>query len=254
MPIMVTMRVNLPPISVRFGAWLIGADALLGLLLGTALLILSEDPRWGTLLLLLTSGVAAGLALLQTRLARAEAVGRQAGAAPLPVRETADDLPVYPATGLYRPWVFRQRLDEELARDRRYDHTLAIVVLEPANLLAEPTAEGYALAAKALRRALRVGDLAAQFDDERFAVLLPETDYEGAKAAARRLLATLRASGNPPARWRGALVSYPEDGSDAQALLERALILLRPGRLQSTTEAMATPQAGAQRQPAAPGA
>ncbi len=148
-------------------------------------------------------------------------------------------MPVHAVTGLYRWWVGRQRLLEEIARADRFDQSFAVVVLEPADLAEERPSEIYGLAGRALRRALRIYDFAAQYDDARFVALLPGTDREGARAAGRRLLAELRSASMPQVRWRGALVTYPEDGATPNELLDRALVTLRRGRLENATESPA---------------
>ena len=148
-------------------------------------------------------------------------------------------MPVHEVTGLYQWWVGRQRLLEEIARADRFDQSFAVVVLEPADLTEEQSPEIYGLAGRALRRALRIYDFAAQYDDARFVALLPGADREGARAASKRLLAELRSASMPSVRWRGALVTYPEDGSSPNELLDRALITLRRGRLESATNSPA---------------
>ena len=157
---------------------------------------------------------------------------------------------MYPSTGLYRWWVFRQRLAEEIARADRYQHSLVVVLLEPANLLADPTDEAYARAAKAMRQSLRFSDFAGQFDEERFLALLPETDRAGAQAIGHRLLADLRSASDPPVRWWGVFVSYPEDGANPDALIDRAFMTLKQGRLESALGSPSPAQAEAQQQSA----
>ena len=147
-----------------------------------------------------------------------------------------ESMPIHALTGLYRWWVGRQRLLEEIARADRFDQSFAVVVLEPADLVEEQTPEIYGLAGRALRRAIRIYDFAAQYDDARFVALLPGADREGARAACKRLLAELRSASMPQVRWRGALATYPEDGTTPNELLDRALITLRRGRLESATK------------------
>ncbi len=148
-------------------------------------------------------------------------------------------MPVHPVTGLYRWWIGRQRLLEEIARADRFDQSFAVVVLEPADLVEEQPSEIFGLAGRALRRALRIYDFAAQYDDARFVALLPGADREGARAAGKRLLAELRAASMPQVRWRGALVTYPEDGRSPNELIDRAFVILRRGRLESATKSPA---------------
>ncbi len=227
----------------RLPARISGAAAVLCLLLSLSLLLAFEDPRWGASALALFSSLAGAFALLEKRSAGAAGLTGEVSA---PERspdagEREQSLPVHPVTGLYRLWIFRQRLDEEIARAARHHHELAVVLLEPVDLLWEPTPEAYARASKALRRALRTGDFAAQFDDERFVVLLPETERAQAQEAGRRMLSILRSSSEPPMRWRGALITYPEDGNDPDQLLDRAATALRRGRLESATRAAQQP-------------
>jgi hypothetical protein len=219
-------------------AWLIGAIAVLGVLIATALVLAFEEPRWGFLALALSTMLVVALGLVKRRAARPADASR-APEAPEPAtvsEEPQTGLLVYPTTGLYRWWVFRQRLIEETARADRYKRHLAILLVEPANLVEKPPPEAYATAAKALRRALRTSDFAGQYDEDRFVILLPETDKEGAQAAGQRLLATIRSSSEPQTQWRGALLTYPQDTADPDALLDRALIALRRGRLESATK------------------
>ena len=82
------------------------------------------------------------------------------------------------------------------------------------------------------RAPLRATDFVAQYDDDQFVVLLPETDHHGTQVASKRLVQALNVSDDPPLRWRAALVSYPKDGSHSDELLEQAQRLLRPGRLE----------------------
>lgn len=219
-------------------AWLTGAIAVLGVLVATALVLAFGEPRWGFLALALSTMLVVALGLVNGRSARPADASQQPGMPEpaAPSEEPQTGLPVYPITGLYRWWVFRQRLIEETARADRYKRHLAIVLVEPANLVEKPPPEAYALAAKALRRALRTSDFAGQYDEDRFVVLLPETDKEGAQAAGQRLLAAIRSSSEPQSRWRGALVTYPQDTADPDALLDRALIALRRGQLESATK------------------
>ena len=148
-------------------------------------------------------------------------------------------MPVHAVTGLYQWTVGRERLLEEIARADRFDQSFAVVVLEPRDLAKEQPSEIFGLAGRALRHALRIYDFAAQYDDARFVALLPGADREGARAAGRRLLAGLRSASMPQVRWRGALVTYPEDGSSPNELLDQALVALRRGRLESATESPA---------------
>ena len=111
--------------------------------------------------------------------------------------------------------------------------------MEPADLLVGPSATDYAEAARELQHCLQAGDFAAQYDEKRFVVLMPETDSEAAKVAGKSILLRLREATPSHASWRGAVVTYPEDAKNADDLLALARDLLRPGRLEGATRAAA---------------
>ncbi len=219
---------------------LAGGAAWLCILVAIALLLLLDDKRWGAAAFGLSLALAIAFAVLEMRSAPpAAASAKPRAAEALPVAgEPHEALPVHPATGLYRRWIFRERLEGEIARASRHHHELTVVLLEPEDVLDDPTPDTYTRASRTLRRALRSSDFAAQFDDKRFVILLPETDEAQAQEAGRRLLSALQSSGEPPVRWLGAVVSYPDDGEDANHLLDRAAMALRQGRVASARKAV----------------
>ena len=218
----------------RSAAWLALTTAVFCLAIALALILVVDSIRLAAAALALAA-VLNGAACYLRRPGDLE--GPEAGEtdpAAAPVRaEPESGLPIHAETGFYLWWVFRERTVVEIARAARSERTLAVVLLEPANLLAEPTAQKRAAAARTLRAATRATDFVAQYDDDRFVVLLPETDHHGTQVASKRLVQALYASDDPPLRWRAALVSYPKDGSHPDELLEQAQRLLQPGRLQS---------------------
>lgn len=225
----------------------VGIGAGLAFLFAIGLLVMLDDPRWGASALALYSSLAGTFALfgMQSSRRRQEEAELLTSQAPAASEVMESGLPVHPVTGLYRSWIFRERLEEEIARASRHDHDLSMLVLELADQFEEPPLEVYTRAAKALRDALRTEDFAAQYDDERFAVLLPETDKQEAQATGKRLLADLRASSEPELRWAGVVITYPQDGSDAEVLLNKAVIVLRQRRVaEAPTLPPATPGGG----------
>ncbi len=214
-------------------AWLALAAAVFCLAIALALILVIDSIRLAAAALALAA-VLDGAAFYLRRPGYPE--GPEAGeteSAAAPVRsEVESGLPIHPETGFYRWWVFRERTVEEIARAARGERTLAVVLLEPADLLAEPTTQKRAAAARTLRAAMRATDFVAQYDDDRFVVLLPETDHHGTQVASKRLVQALSTFDDPPLRWRAALVSYPKDGSHPDELLEQAQRLLQPGRLE----------------------
>ena len=214
----------------RILLWAAIDGAAISLLLTIASFVLIDTPFVGILAL------AATLILFSFFLYLSRSMDE-----PLMLPATAMDvesgLPVHPVTGLYRWWVFRERAGHEIARAQRQGRILAILLLEPGDLFAEPSDEAQAKAADVLRRTIRDGDCAAQVDDSRFVVMLPETAVDGARAAANRLLSGLLSSEEPPMPWRAALVIYPKHGANADELLDQAQMVLQPGRLESSLRA-----------------
>lgn len=211
-------------------AWLAIDAAALAFVLCIAFFAVYGEPVWGS------GALAIGLLLMGVfvLILRADAPPRPKRVDPAPAPPLRDRaLPTHASTGLYRWWVFRDRVAEEIARAERGGRSLSLLLLEPADLLDGPPDDVRAEAARQLRYVLRAGDFAAQLDGERFLVMLPETERHGATAAGRRLLAELREAGGASLRWRAAIVAYPEHGDTPDALVGRAQAILQPGRLAS---------------------
>lgn len=110
-----------------------------------------------------------------------------------------------PLTGLYNRRVFMERLDAELARFRRYGRPAAVVLLDLDHFKAVNDAHGHEFGDRVLvglARLLRDGvreatDLPARVGGEEFAVLMADTDAEGAAVIAERLRAGFAALGFP---------------------------------------------------------
>lgn len=216
--------------SRRALTWVALDGAAIGLLLAIAGFVLVGNPLVGVLAL-------AATVVLFTTFLFLSRTSEEPLPNPSPPEETDSGLPVHAATGLYRWWVFRDRVTEEIARAQRQGRGLAILLLEPGDLIVQPTDKARLEAANILRKTVRSGDFFAQYDEDRFVLMLPETDADGARAAASRLLGNLRSAGDQPMRWRAALVTYPRHGETADELIERALKVLRPGRLESAMRA-----------------
>lgn len=218
-------------------SWLIVVIALSGIA-AAGLVFLALDDAAAPLAVLGAVSLVLGLVgLVQLRVLGGVAEGGRVPAPP--VDPTRGGLPVSQVTGLYLAWVFHQRLEEEMARDDRYGHYFAVMLLEPADLLALPSQDDYASAARELHRCLQPGDFAAQYDEERFVVLMPETDRDAAKAAGKNILLRLREVTPSHASWRGAVVTYPDDARTAEDILTTANDLLKPGRLEGAVRTAA---------------
>jgi diguanylate cyclase (GGDEF)-like protein len=101
---------------------------------------------------------------------------------------------VEPKTGLYNMRHFTAVVAQELERARRFDRTLAVLMVDVDHLRAVNTAHGHLAGDRALKdvadalgRATREYDIAARFGGDEFCVLLPETELEGALVVAERI-------------------------------------------------------------------
>jgi diguanylate cyclase (GGDEF)-like protein len=137
-----------------------------------------------------------------------------------------------PLTGLSNRRGFREVLDLELARARRRDGRLTVIVgdldrFEEVNArcgrqVGDLTLQRVALL---LARGKRDIDALARVGGEEFALVLPDTDHHGAYAIAERLRCELRdelRSGAAPVTISFGIASYPRDGQTAAALLRAA--------------------------------
>jgi diguanylate cyclase (GGDEF)-like protein len=149
-----------------------------------------------------------------------------------PTRTDAD-----PLTGLAGDRAFRVALQGELRRARRYGHAVGIALFD-LDRFGEINARIDRLVADRLLREaamllsnkIRDIDLAARPGEDELAVLLPQTDRNGAFLVADRFRREIethfrkREAGGKPADLTvsGGVAAYPEDGMDAEALIARA--------------------------------
>lgn len=136
-----------------------------------------------------------------------------------------------PATGLYRPRAFRERLGEELGRSRRYRQPLSLITLDVDDLESLNQKSGYdsgdrvlATIAAILRAGARDSDVAARIGGQEFALLLPDTDKQGGEVKADRLRETIEAHDFEGLEVTASfgVSTYPSDGESADELLRAA--------------------------------
>jgi len=97
-----------------------------------------------------------------------------------------------PLTGLRNRRYLDQRLDEEISRCRRYRNPLSLVMIDLDLFKAVNDKFGHpvgdkilAEVGKLLSQRVRLGEVAARIGGDEFAVLLPNTDFDGASAFAQ---------------------------------------------------------------------
>lgn len=106
-----------------------------------------------------------------------------------------------PLTHAYNQRYFQRRLIEEISRARRYRHPLSIAMLDIQGLEGIRDILGQAAGDQLLvtlsdiiRDNTRDNDILARYDDNKFILLLPETNYAGASAMVARLHAVALSS------------------------------------------------------------
>lgn len=141
-----------------------------------------------------------------------------------------------PLTRLYTHRYFHDRLEEELERAARFGHGLQVAIgdvdgLKEFNQRFGRLAGDAVLAslAEVLRRSARRYDTLARYGGDEFAIIVPQADRQGARAALARLDRAVAAAS---VEWHGeslalpslswGLAGFPEDGSHPSRLLAAA--------------------------------
>ncbi len=141
-------------------------------------------------------------------------------------------------TGLANRQFLEERFGEEILRAQRLQRLLTLVLLDVDRAASAPGEDGKALderviqpMAASLLAQTRGFDLAAHIEDDRFALLLPETNRAGAAAILSRLArgAGDAASAATPLQFRAGIAVYPNDGTTVAHLLHHADKVLRQG-------------------------
>jgi len=145
---------------------------------------------------------------------------------------------------------FTRQLSREVHRARRYGHPVSVALLVVDNFDALRLEYGWTVANRLLRSAsaalaecLRESDFIGSYHHNGFGVILVQTSAEAASDAADRLreraasVRVLEGEGSPVPECVVAIASYPEDGTDASALLVAAESRLLPERRLSSASA-----------------
>lgn len=135
----------------------------------------------------------------------------------------------------------RSLLDAEITRARRYEHlvSIAILQLDGSSLALQSPVDGlegawaetprsrFALLGPVVRRALRESDIVSHDDGrDRFVLLLPQTNTDGAYTVARRMHRLVHEHAGLGAR--AGVATFPKHGLILDALLEAAGAQLLP--------------------------
>lgn len=139
-------------------------------------------------------------------------------------------------TGLYNHRFFRERLDDELERARRYSVPLSCIMLDVDDFKKVNDTFGHLQGDEILRMiasltsaSVRKSDVVARYGGEELVVIMPQTSLEGALIQAERVRLSIsehRYEGLPE-DWRvtvsiGVSMFEPDGMSDAEALIRVA--------------------------------
>jgi diguanylate cyclase (GGDEF)-like protein len=139
-----------------------------------------------------------------------------------------------PLTGLYNRRLFEEYFEKEMNRARRYDLSLALIVMDlhvfkmVNDRFGHPRGDQVLqLAASTLRHSMRTSDFAFRIGGDEFALLLPQSDAEHAATLGRRIHANFAGVVLPqqmdiPIGLDYGLAVFPQDGDQAEVLLRVA--------------------------------
>jgi diguanylate cyclase (GGDEF)-like protein len=139
-----------------------------------------------------------------------------------------------PLTGLYNRRLFGESLDKEITRARRYEHPIALVMLDLHSFKEVNDKHGHPkgddvlrAAASTLKKSLRTSDSAFRIGGDEFALLLPQTDAGQALALSGRVATAFHEEIQPMQLNVGVsmdhgVATYPQDGENAEALIRAA--------------------------------
>ncbi len=139
-----------------------------------------------------------------------------------------------PLTGLYNRRLFEEYFDKELNRARRYNQSLALVIMDLHRFKEVNDRHGHQqgdlvlqAAASTLRKSLRTSDYAFRIGGDEFALLLPQSDPEQAGALSRRVRSVYESAIQPMQLTVSlgldyGLAVYPQDGDQKEVLIRVA--------------------------------
>ena len=150
-------------------------------------------------------------------------------------------------TGLANRRAFDEALEVELGRSRRASSTTSVALVDLDRFKEINDRFGHLDgdrclrdAAAAIERALRAGDRAFRWGGDEFALLLPDTDLEGAEQAAERVAAEVlntcaAANGTPlSVSWGAAEASGAMEAGELLGHADIALLTLKREKLQAS--------------------
>ncbi|MFH0790825.1 MAG: diguanylate cyclase [Candidatus Omnitrophota bacterium] len=139
-------------------------------------------------------------------------------------------------TGIFNHRFFQELLQKEIARAKRYNRSLALVILDVDNFKVYNDKNGHPLGDLALKKlawviknSLRESDFEARYGGEEFVVILPDTSLSGAVVAAERLRILVERTQfekeevlpNKKFTISIGVAAYPQNADSRETLIER---------------------------------
>lgn len=139
-------------------------------------------------------------------------------------------------TGIFNHRFFQELLQKEIARAKRYNRSLALVILDVDNFKVYNDKNGHPLGDLALKKlawviknSLRESDFEARYGGEEFVVILPDTSLSGAVVAAERLRILVERTQfekeevlpNKKFTVSIGVAAYPQNADSRETLIER---------------------------------
>lgn len=130
-------------------------------------------------------------------------------------------------TGVYNRRYLDEVLRRELARAKRYSHSVSVLMADVDDFKKYNDTHGHQAGDELLKKlanllvgGIRTVDMVFRYGGEEFTVFLPETLKEGGIEVAKRLVNLARQ--NLPTTVSFGLASYPQDAETAEDLLKKA--------------------------------
>ncbi len=161
-------------------------------------------------------------------------------------------------TGLHTFVYFWQRVEGEVERAQRYCHSFSILIIDLHGLNLVNQRYGSLTGDRLLRElaqavvagSLRTTDLPARYGMDQFAILLPETNAEGALRLGERIreqaTKIISVPSGIPLTMALSVVSFPDDGMITERLLRTAEERLKDAKVASLSVNDLTEEAGVQ--------
>lgn len=147
-------------------------------------------------------------------------------------------------TGLFNRRSFKETLDAEVQRSRRYNLLFSLLFVDLDNFKQVNDKLGHALGdvvlrkmAQELKNRVRISDVIARWGGDEFVILLPQTDHITAHKLAKRLVEGTYCTGMDMTQFSISVgvVTYPDDNDNVEYLLNLADQRMYKSRIDAET-------------------